>query len=270
MKKTQVHFAHANGFPASSYQKLFACLEEDYEIGFLDCHGHNERYPVTDNWECLVKELLQEIEASYSSPVVGIGHSFGGVLTWLAARRRPELFSAVITLDPPLLTAMDMSFIRLVKRLGIIDRMTPAGRTRIRKQEWSSVSEAEDYFHTKSLFDGFDPECLRDYVIHGMHHEEQSVRLKFERDIEAAIFATVPHAFGSAAKEFKTLPVAMIYGADSDVMTKHRVLYHRVVNGFETRKFLGGHLFPFQRPQATAKAIRETVTALTGEIDGTP
>ena len=256
MNRTQIHFAHANGFPAASYQKLFSALNKQYQIGFLDCHGHNPDYPVTDNWDFLVEELLKEVEQNYTSAVVGIGHSFGGVLTWLAARRRPELFKAVIVLDPPLLTAMDMGFIRLVKRLGLIDRMTPSSRAKVRKQQWSSITEAEEYFRSKSLFDGFDSECLSDYVLHGMHHDDQGLRLKFDREIEAAVFTTVPHSIGKAAEEFKALPVAMIHGADSDVMTRRRVLYHRIVNGFMTREIQGGHLFPFQKPELAATMIR--------------
>ncbi|MRI34384.1 alpha/beta hydrolase [Endozoicomonas sp. OPT23] len=268
MNKTQIHFAHANGFPASSYQKLFTALEQDYDIGFIDCHGHTSEFPVTDNWEYLIQELVCELKQNYTSPVIGLGHSFGGVLTWLAARRNPELFKAVVVLDPPLLTAMDMVFIRLVKRLGIIDRITPSGRTKVRKTEWSTAVEAEEYFRSKSLFKGFDPDCLSDYVAHGMMHGNASLRLKFEREVEAAIFATVPHSFGKAAEDFKALPVAMIHGSDSDVMTRHRVLYHRIANGFITRPFEGGHLFPFQKPDAAADSIRETIAVLTGERDG--
>ncbi len=268
MNKTQIHFAHANGFPASSYQKLFAGLKDDHDIGYLDCHGHNQNYPVTDNWELLVQELIVELKQKYSSPVIGMGHSFGGVLTWMAARRHPELFKAVIVLDPPLLTAMDMGLIRLVKLFRIIDRMTPSGRAKVRKQQWSSVSEAEEYFRSKSLFSDFDPECINDYVIHGMKHDDQIVRLKFERDVEAAIFATVPHKMNKAVKAFKALPVAMIHGSNSDIMTRHRVLYHRIVNGFMTRQFQGGHLFPFQKPEAAAEMIRETIAVLTGATDG--
>ena len=35
------------------------------------------------------------------SAIIGIGHSLGGILTFLAAYRRPELFKGIIMLDPP-------------------------------------------------------------------------------------------------------------------------------------------------------------------------
>lgn len=48
MSKPIIHFAHANGFPARTYTKLFSLLEPDFDIRFLERHGHDPRYPVTD------------------------------------------------------------------------------------------------------------------------------------------------------------------------------------------------------------------------------
>ncbi len=35
MSKKIIHFAHANGFPAKTYTKLFSYLADDYEINFF-------------------------------------------------------------------------------------------------------------------------------------------------------------------------------------------------------------------------------------------
>jgi surfactin synthase thioesterase subunit len=75
-----IFFAHANGFPAKTYTKLFSLLEDEFEIGFIEKIGHNPKFPVTDNWDCLKNELREEIEKRYSQPIIGIGHSLGGIL----------------------------------------------------------------------------------------------------------------------------------------------------------------------------------------------
>ncbi|MBA2606633.1 MAG: alpha/beta hydrolase, partial [Acidobacteria bacterium] len=45
MLKEIIHFAHANGFPAKTYSKLFSYLEEDFEINYLEQHAHNPKFP---------------------------------------------------------------------------------------------------------------------------------------------------------------------------------------------------------------------------------
>ncbi|MBU6437112.1 MAG: alpha/beta hydrolase, partial [Betaproteobacteria bacterium] len=55
-------FSHANGFPASTYRKLFALLAPDYRVASIEKYGHAPHYPVTDNWPRLVDELCALIE----------------------------------------------------------------------------------------------------------------------------------------------------------------------------------------------------------------
>ena len=51
MSKEIIHFAHANGFPAKTYTKLFSFLEAKFEINYLERHAHNPIFPVTDGWQ---------------------------------------------------------------------------------------------------------------------------------------------------------------------------------------------------------------------------
>ncbi len=66
MTKETIHFAHANGFPARTYNRLFSFLEADFEINYLERHAHNPKFPVTDGWERLRDELREEIEKRYT------------------------------------------------------------------------------------------------------------------------------------------------------------------------------------------------------------
>ena len=96
MSKEIIHFAHANGFPARTYSKLFSFLETDFEINFLERHGHHPKFPVNDGWQSLRDELQAEIESRYSQPIIGVGHSLGGVLHFLVACEKPELYRQII------------------------------------------------------------------------------------------------------------------------------------------------------------------------------
>ena len=145
-----VFFAHANGFPSATYGKLFAALAPEYAVAHLPQHGHDPRFPVDDNWQNLVDELIHHLEQQ-PEPVWGVGHSLGGVLHLHAAMRCPQLYRGVVMLDSPVLTLADRWVIRAAKRFGFIDRLTPAGRTLGRREEFADLAAARQYFAGKTL-----------------------------------------------------------------------------------------------------------------------
>ncbi|HEX5840911.1 MAG TPA: alpha/beta hydrolase [Pseudomonas sp.] len=250
-----VFFAHANGFPSATYGKLFAALGPDYQVQHLEQHGHDPRFPVNDNWSNLVDELLHHLEQS-PQPVWGVGHSLGGVLHYHAALKRPELYRGVVMLDSPVLTLADQLVIRAAKRFGFIDRITPAGRTLGRREEFRDLSEARGYFAAKSLFRRFDPECLEAYVQHGLQPAGGNLRLRFDPATEISIYRSVPHTSPGRPQQLK-VPLAMVRGRHSRVVLPHHThLVRRVPRG-EYLTLPGGHMFPLERPQDTAELLKK-------------
>lgn len=251
-----VFFAHANGFPSATYGKLFAALAPDYRVRHLEQHAHDPRFPVDDNWNNLVDELILHLEQG-DEPVWGVGHSLGGVLHFHAALRRPELYRAVVMLDSPLLTGGDRLLIRAAKRLGFIDRITPARRTVGRRETFADHAEARAYFAGKSLFRHFDPDCLDAYVHHGLREEGGELRLRFDPATEISIYRSVPHTVPGPAQQLD-LPLALVSGRDSAVVLPHqsRQVTARLRRG-EHHKLPGGHMFPLEQPQTTAQLLRE-------------
>ncbi|KEQ11231.1 hypothetical protein GZ78_29185 [Endozoicomonas numazuensis] len=266
MSKDSIHFCHANGFPAPVYRQFLNPLEAQFRIQYLECHGHNPDYPVNNHWECLVDELIDQLERRYDQPVIGLGHSFGGVLTWFASRRRPDLYKAVILLDAPLMTPLDSGYIRLAKKLGIMGRITPSQRASERKAVWSERQEALDYFRSKTLFNQFDERCLEDYVDFGLDNRNESLSLKFDPAVEAAIFSNLPDRFPRAQKP--GVPSSMVYGQSSDLLSRRRVLVHRYLTRLDMQSTPGGHLFPLEFPEAAAKSVLQMIERLTGEHYG--
>ena len=102
MSKQIIHFAHANGFPAKTYSRLFSFLEPRFELQYLNRHGHNPDFPVTDGWHALRDELRTEIETKFTRPVIGLGHSLGGILHLLVAIEKPDLYTQIVLLDAPI------------------------------------------------------------------------------------------------------------------------------------------------------------------------
>ncbi|MDZ5601906.1 alpha/beta hydrolase [Pseudomonas sp. RP23018S] len=249
-----IFFAHANGFPSATYGKLFAALGPDYEVSHLDQHGHDPRFPVDDNWQQLVAELLHHL-ALQAAPVWGVGHSLGGLLHLHAALRAPQFYRGIVMLDSPLLTRADQWVIHLAKRLGFIDRITPAGRTLGRREAFADRDSARAYFAGKTLFRAFDPDCLEAYLEHGLQAAEQGLRLRFDPATEISIYRTIPHMSPKPARQLH-LPVALVRGAASGVVRRHHGLAVRGLPQGEYHCLPGGHMFPLERPADTAGLLK--------------
>jgi pimeloyl-ACP methyl ester carboxylesterase len=253
-----VFFAHANGFPSATYGKLFSALGADYPVEFLEQHGHDPRFPVGDNWELLVSELIFHLQQR-AEPVLGVGHSLGGVLHYHAALRHPELYRGVVMLDSPVLTFADRLVIRAAKRFGFIDRITPAGRTLGRREAFADLEEARRYFAGKTLFKRFDPECLDAYLLHGLQDSGVGLRLRFDPQTEIDIYRSVPHTSPGRPQQLQ-VPLAMIRGRHSRVVMPHHARSLRHVPQGEYLSVPGGHMFPLERPQDTAELLKKIFT----------
>jgi pimeloyl-ACP methyl ester carboxylesterase len=253
-----IHFSHANGFPAECYAKLFGRLSERFEIGYINTIGHDPQYPVTDNWPHLVEELIDRITRRYRKKVIGVGHSLGGYLTFMAAMERPELFKAIVLLDAPLISYLKSRGLEMTKRIGIIDRITPAGSTRNRRREWDSEAQALAHFRNRGPFRHFDPECLADYVRHGMVEEGGKVRLVFDPEIEYQIYRTIPHHFADYKVPLR-VPAGFVGGRDSEEVRRVGLSMMKRRYHFRFKRIEGTHLFPFEYPETAADAIGEMV-----------
>jgi pimeloyl-ACP methyl ester carboxylesterase len=215
MTRNVIHFAHANGFPARTYNKLFSYLTNDYEIGYLERHAHNPVFPVTDNWFRLKDELREEMRKRYGDvPVVGVGHSLGGVLHLLVAAENPELYRQIVLLDAPVISRLSSRGLQILKLTKLIDRYSPAQMTRFRRNSWETRSEAFEHFQRKPKFAAFDADVLRDYVEHGLIETEKGFQLFFKPSVEAAIYRTLPHHLPSLRGRLQT-SVAYVGGTDS-------------------------------------------------------
>lgn len=260
MSKPVLHFSHANGFPAPCYAAMLEPLARRYRVGWIEAIGTDPRYPPTEGWPHLVEQLIDTLEREYREPVCGVGHSLGAYLNFLAAARRPELFRAIVMLDAPVIPALKGRGLGAAKRLGIVDRVTPAGMTRERRREWASREEAKAHLRTRKLYRHFTERCLDDYVQHGLVGRSGHYRLRIDPEIEYRIYRTIPHGMSASLKDL-AVPAGFIGGEQSDVI---RRLGMRAMRGtrFLKLRVPGGHLFPFEHPRAAAAAVEELLVRL--------
>jgi pimeloyl-ACP methyl ester carboxylesterase len=261
MNKQIIHFAHANGFPAKTYSKLFSYLEDEFEIGYLEHHAHNPKFPVTDSWERLRDELREEIENRYTQKIIGIGHSLGGILHFLVAVKNPELYKAIVLLDAPIISRLSSLGIKFLKRFGLIEKYTPAHMTRFRRAFWHTKKEVFEHFEKKEKFASFDMDVLRDYVEYGIVETEKGVKLSFSPKIEADIYRMIPDDLPKHRGKLK-VPAAYIGGTHSREARLARLAFMKKHLPFTFQFVEGSHLFPLEKPQETAEIIKETLRVL--------
>ncbi len=266
-----VVFSHANSFPAGTYRKLFANLRErGHTVEAVEKFGHDPQYPVTNNWPHLVQQLVafaHEQVARHGQPAWLVGHSLGGFLSVMAAARAPQLARGVLLIDSPIVGGWRANALGLAKRTQLVGSVSPGRISRSRPNAWPDAAAALEHFQRKKAFAQWDPEVLADYIAHGTHDEVQDGEtrrvLSFDRAIETAIYNTLPDHLDRLLRRHPVkCPVAFLGGRQSAEMRQVGMgLTSRLVGadgrGDPGRVMLldGSHLFPMERPLATAAAI---------------
>jgi pimeloyl-ACP methyl ester carboxylesterase len=255
-----VVFSHANSFPAATYAVLFKSLRSrGFTVKAVDKFGHHANYPVTDNWPHLVQQLhdfaSREVEKA-GEPAFLVGHSLGGFLSLMCAARHPQLARGVLLLDSPLLGGWKATALGAMKRTQIVGSISPGRVSRQRKNRWPSTVAAFEHFRHKRAFAHWEEQVLHDYIDHCTHDDEGERVLSFDRDIETAIYNTLPDNLDRLLRRHPLkCEVAFIGGSGSEEMKQVGMAMTQQVVGDRVMMLDGSHLFPMEKPLATAAAI---------------
>lgn len=251
-----LHLAHANGFPSGTYRKLIERLTPRYHV--FTVRGRwlvPESDPLSmRDWDDMAEDLAQALLARGLEGVVGVGHSMGGVATLLASVKHPQLFRAVVALDPVLVTGKRLLLLHALTLLGLRSRIPPASLARRRRDTWNSREEAAASYRKKPLFARFDPECFQDYITHGLTEAPGGgLRLTIPKAWEARIFETSPRAVWRQLRSVP-VPTLVVRGGDSDTLTPEALeRVQRTLPRGQSGVLPGTtHLFPLEQPEACA------------------
>ncbi|WP_137167280.1 alpha/beta fold hydrolase [Salinimonas lutimaris] len=259
-QKITLHFAHANGFPAGSYQEIFNRLPEHWNIIAKPQFGHEPHLPVGRNWQNQVQELLDYVALnSRDAPVYLVGHSFGAVISFMAACTEPHRFSGLILIDPPLITGPGTLLLRGAKHTGYINKLTPARLAEFRKHSWEKDSDLVAYFRQKALFANMQEACIRDYVNAATALQENRIRLTFDPLVEANIFRNIPHNL-NRFKNKLACPGLLITGQQSNVCKPAHWQRFIKMNPMQHTSLPGGHMLPLEHPQVVAAKLEQTIS----------
>ncbi len=252
------HFAHSNGFHAPTYRYFLEQLAP-HQVQYLERFGHDARYNPRFNWNPLVDQLIDSIEKQ-QKPVVGLGHSLGAVVSLYAYYRRPELFTALVLMDPPFF-GLGLRLLMLASRVaGISGRLIPpAKKARKRRTEWQSRQEAHEALKSKPLFRDFHAESFNDYINFGLQQTTNDrLKLAFDAREEYRIFKHTPFWLGSGQIE---VPSYYLYSTRFEIGSPATI--EALQKKFSSTKFIGieaGHMFPMEKPHETATLIKRLIS----------
>lgn len=262
--KGTIVFSHANGFPAGTYRSLFeAWRSAGWRVLAPDKFGHDPAYPVRSNWSPTRDELLAFIaRAAPGERVHLVGHSLGGFVSLLAACKQPGVAASVVLIDSPLLAGWRAHGLRVFKATGLVKRVSPGKVSQVRRWQWPSAEDAHRHFASKAIFARWEPQVLHDYIASGIEPDPAhgGVQLAFRREVETRFYNTLPHHLSHVlASHPPRCPVHFIGGNQSAEMRQVGMAVTRRLCRDRITMIEGTHLFPMEKPAATAAAVLRAI-----------
>ena len=256
--KPVICLAHGNGFPPEMYIPLIRAIGSDYHSVCLPSRPwwENSDPDAFTGWEMLADDLIAGIKAHDLAPVIGIGHSMGGVAMMIAAVRQPELFHSVIMLDPVFMPRFWLRFIRIAKPFGYRPLKQLINRALKRQRQWNSLEDAYQRFRQRSLFARCSDEVVCLYVEGMTRPSENGIALAYLPEWEAAIFSHIP-LYEWRYPPKLTVPALIIGGAKSDTFLSPAIkLWRRMRPDIRVEIISeSGHLVPMEEPDTVAGYI---------------
>ncbi len=266
-----MHLAVANGFPPGTYAPLLHPFTKQYRVVSLPPRA---LWPGIDlppeqggTWSDLADDLRAGLDAYALRDVIGIGHSFGAVVTMRAALAAPDRFRALVLLDPTILPSFVTEGFKSARANGEVPRLPLVGGALRRRHRFADLEEAYTYWRDKPLFADWSDDAVRLYAenLTRPAADGDGLELTWPREWEAAYYLWLDADVWDVVPRLRgLLPTLIIQGADSDTYTDAAVGPVRDLLPEATHVTLPGygHLFPLAAPQQTRQIIESWLAQL--------
>ena len=164
---TPLHFLHANGYPPECYEPLLELLKNQHHVFGMKLRPlwDGAKPEDLDYWHPLSDDLLRFLSNRGPDPVIGVGHSIGGIVTLRAAMRDPQKFRALVLLDPVLFVPGTMNAWNFARTIGIGEKVHPLIQTaKRRRREFKDLETVFRSYRTKPVFRYMSDTTLKQYV----------------------------------------------------------------------------------------------------------
>lgn len=258
-----MHLALANGFPPQTYRPLMRPFTERFRVVSLPPRALWLDPPPPEtapSWRTLADDLLAGFDAYELDSVIGVGHSFGGVATVLAAIAQPRRFRGLVLLDPTMLEPAVIKLVEAARAAGTDHRMPMVEAALRRRARFASRDEAFAYWRDKPLFAGWSDDVLWLYV-DGMTRPASDggeLEITWSPEWEAHYYRTLyTEIWQDLPKLSRQLPVLAIRGTTTNAfVTESADAFRAALPGATLVEIEShGHLFPQSAPDQTRAII---------------
>ena len=271
---TPAHLLHANGFCAGTYAPFVRHMIDRFRVVASDVRGHGDSVSFNSSrirhWQLFANDLCTVVSATLPLPVVGIGHSLGAVATLMAAVQRPDMFAALVLIEPPILPYRTIWMLRIMRRLGIEGLIPLAKGARRRRRVFKSKQAAFTRFaSSRGIFKKWSPAFIDAYLECGLLEKDtQSAVLKCDPELEAQIYESIPTNVWQLVPSV-ACPTLIIRGALSDTLPPDVAQrLHRLIPDAELSTIVGsGHFPPMEHPRECAHIIQRFVKRRVPPLD---
>ncbi len=216
-----MHFLHANGYPPECYQPLLELLRTEYRLFGMTLRPlwPNANMNDIQDWYPFSEDLLRFLSDRGPDPVIGVGHSIGGIVTLRAAIRDPKKFRALILLDPVLFVPSFLAMWNSLRAIGLGNKVHPkiAGALK-RRRTFDDLDTVFRGYRTREVFKYMSDESLRAYIT-GITKQKAdgTYELAFSPEWESHIYLTGLRDF-DLWRELPKLevPTLIIRGTETD------------------------------------------------------
>ncbi len=264
--RTAAHFYGGNGFTTGVYLPLLTELSAQFAISSLAMRGYWYDLPSV---KTLTREqdadiLIDFLERTQDSPIVGIGHSQGATATALAAVKRPELFSELYLIEPVTFTKSQMLMMNSAPD-DLKITQEPFKSTLAKQADWDSIESYYEYLRAHRAFKRIDDDHLYTFAKNSLvHNEQERYSLLFAPEQELASYFDTPFV-NDALKELNDLdmPYTIIVGKPSMFISNdvRKVWEHLVPSERIIELSDNGHLLPMEAPEQCADIIIKAFNA---------
>jgi pimeloyl-ACP methyl ester carboxylesterase len=262
-----LHFAHANGYPPGAYLPLLELLAAKTHVFAMHMRplwpGASPNGP--HDWIHLSDDLSRFLDERGFPKWIGAGHSMGATATLRLALRRPNLFQALVLVDPILLLPWMMHLWNLVYHLGLGQRLYPMVKSAQRRRKvFESPESMYENYRSKSVFKNIDDHGLQIYVqAMARPDNDGQVTLAYPPKWETHFYLTGGRCDLDLWRDLSGLkpPILIIRGGDSDIFWESTALrVQRLLPQSRVFSIPGAtHLVPLESPDLVFEVAQKFI-----------
>jgi pimeloyl-ACP methyl ester carboxylesterase len=261
-----LHFAHPNAYPPAVFRQFLGPLTADYHVLAM---AQRPLWPGAhpaemDDWQIFAGDLLDFLAERNLRGVIGVGHSLGAVATMMAAVQQPDLFRALVLIEPVFLPPAFLE--SAMKQPEALEQSPMVQVARKRRSSWPDRKAAFAHFRRKQIFKRWSDAALWDYINEGLvANGAGEVTLAFTPEWEARIYGRLPLTVWAEIPRL-TQPTLAIRGSESDTLSAEPwALWQTLQPDAEYVELPDlGHMAPMEQPEILAQTVLSFLQRLPG------